>query len=200
MKIRYILLLVMVMLTGTIHSDVWAPPSIKSYESENGQFLLKVYPTEIPKNYYKWLSAKPKKKSRFSAEDTTIVHCHAILYEINHSDTIPIWNKKLINRIAPNFVIVANDGKTIVTFDNWSALGYGVDVMVTYDDCGNMVERYNLEEFSPFPINNYFLSMTSIWWQCGAKYISNDEIEICFLDDKDNTKTRMYNLSTKEFR
>ncbi|WP_154670986.1 hypothetical protein [Proteiniphilum saccharofermentans] len=200
MKVRFVLLFILVFFAGTIHSDVWDPPSIKSYKSENGQFLLKVYPTEIPENYSKWLSAKPKKKSKFSAEDTAIVHCHAILYEIYNSDTIKIWDKKLINRFAPNFVIVANDGKSIVTFDNWSSLGYGVDVMVTYDESGNMVKRYNLEEFSPFPINNYSLSITSIWWLCGAKYISNDEIEICFSDDKDNTETRIYNLSTKEFR
>lgn len=200
MKVRFVLLFILVLLAGKTSPDTWAPPSIRSYLSENGQFLLKVYPTEIPKNYYKWHSAKPKRKSRFSVEDTTIVHCHAILYEINHTDTIQIWNKRLINRMAPSFAIVADDGKSVVTFDNWGSLGAGIDVMVTYGECGNMVKRYNLEEFSPFPINNYLMSISSIWWRCGAKYISNDEIEICFSDDKENTETRIYNLSTKEFR
>jgi hypothetical protein len=130
---------------------------------------------------------------------TILTFCHAILYKIENSDTTEVWNKKLTNAIMPEFVIVANDGSSIVTFDNWSSLGYGPDVMVTYDRNGILIKKYKLEDFSPFPINDYLHSVSSIWWNCGAKYIDNQTIQICFQDEKKAIKTKQYNLTTGEF-
>ena len=62
------------------------------------------------------------------------------------------------------------------------------------------MKKYQLEDFSPFPINEYKASVSSIWWNCGAKYIDNQTIEICFLNESKISKTRQYNLTTKEFK
>jgi hypothetical protein len=161
--------------------------------------MLKVYPTLFPKKYYKWLYAKPKKKLKFSSSDTTLIQCNATYYKIENRDTIEIWNKKLINQINPMFVIVADDGNSFVTFDNWSSLGHGTDVMVTYDGRGELIKKYQLADFSVFPINDYTETVTSIWWRYGAKYVDNNTIEIGFQDKNKNIKTRLYNLTTREF-
>lgn len=42
--------------------DTWRNPEITDYYSENGQYVLRVFPTEIPKNYSKWKAAKQKRK------------------------------------------------------------------------------------------------------------------------------------------
>jgi hypothetical protein len=196
---RISLILIFCLFSNTLHGDEWPEPSIKRYFSLNGQFMLKVIPTKISSKYYKWLNAKPKSKSKFAPSDTTIVHCHATFYKIENSDTLELWTKKLINPIMPMQVIIANDGKSFVTFDNWSSLGYGFDVMVTYDENGGLVKRYQLEDFSPFPINSYELSVSSIWWRCGSVYLDNQTIEICFQDENKNVKKRKYNLTIKEF-
>lgn len=181
-------------------ADSWADAEVKKFYSNNGKYIVEVYPTVIPQKYYKWAFAKPKKKSKFSAQDTTIIYCHAILYEITETETIKIWDKKLINRVAPVNVIVGNDGKSIVTFDNWFSTGYGTEVMVLYDQNGNLEKRYNLEDITPFPIDNYRFSVSSIHWNCGAKYVSNDEIEICFRTEDGRIITKKYNVIKKEFQ
>jgi hypothetical protein len=74
-----------------------------------------------------------------------------------------------------------------------------MDVMVTYSGNGDLIMRYQLEDFSPFPINEYVRSVSSIWWRCGARYIDNQTIEICFQDEKKNIQKRRYNLIMREF-
>ncbi len=195
---RIFTLLTLSILTSILQADEWPNPEIKRYYSANGLFMLKVIPTKIPDKYYQWLAAKPKKKARFSPSDTTIVHCHASFYRID-KDTSEIWTRNLINSIMPMEVIIANDGKSFVTFDNWSSLGYGLDVMVTYDGDGNLIKRYQLDDFTPFPLNSYMISITSIWWRCGCNYIDNNMIEICFQNDEKSIRKRQYNLIKQEF-
>lgn len=90
---RLTIILILILFSVKAYSDTWANPTIKKYFSNNGNYMLIVYPTEIPDNYYKWESAKPKKKARFTEKDTTIVLGHTILYQIDNNDTILIWNK-----------------------------------------------------------------------------------------------------------
>jgi hypothetical protein len=111
-------------MTIPILADVWDTPKIKIYFSQDSSYVVKVIPTQIPDKYWKWRSSKPKKRHKFSPKDTTIVLCQAILFKIEKSDTLKIWQKNLINPIMPVLVIVPNDGKSLVTFDNWSTLGY----------------------------------------------------------------------------
>lgn len=180
-------------------ADSWPNPEITDYYSENGLFMLRVYPTEIPANYSKWLVAKPKKKVKFPAKDTTIIHCHAVLFKTTDLDTIIIWEKKLINRISPVVAIVANDGSSIVTFDNWHSNGYGIDVMVTYDKSGGLIDRFKLEDFSPIPINEFQMSISSLWWRCGVKYMDNNTVEICFINEDESLKKCRYLIDENRF-
>jgi hypothetical protein len=196
---KYILIGLFIGITLQTFADEWIKPIIKSYFSENGNYMIKVFPTEYPEKYGDWLNSKPDKKKRFSVEDTTVTLCHAILYQIEKADTIEIWNKKLINKLAPMMIIISNDGKSFVTFDNWCSLGYGSDVMVVYDERGEVIKKYKLEDFSPFPINKYKMTILSIWWRCNAKYINNQTIEICFKDEKENIKSRIYHILTNKF-
>jgi len=68
--------------------------------------------------------------------------------------------------------------------------GYGIDVMVAYDKACGLIERYKLENFSPIPINNYEMPISSLWWRCGLEYIDNNTVEICFKDESEKIKRR----------
>jgi hypothetical protein len=197
---KYLLTGLLILISSSLIADSWNNPKTERYFSKDSTFMVKVIPTYIPEKYSKWVTAKPKKKKTFSEKDTTIIPCHAILYKIEKKDTVEVWNKQLINRVMPAFAIVADDGRSIVTFDNWGSIGYGLEAMVTYDEKGGLIRRYQLEEFSPFPINDYFISISSLWWRCGAKYLDNQTIEICFQNKKKEVQTRQYNVTTREFK
>ncbi|VAW27331.1 hypothetical protein MNBD_BACTEROID06-578 [hydrothermal vent metagenome] len=182
-------------------ADSWKKPKVTRHFSENGEFMLKVVPRYIPKKYYKWVKAKPNRKKRFKIQDTTIIHCHAILYKVNGArDTVEIWNKKLINTVAPVSVLVSDDGQRVVTFDNWRSLGYGLDVFVVYNELGELVKRYPLDEFTVFPLNEYIFSVSSIWWRCGTQILNDKQkIKLCMQTEDGRKGEVLYNLETFQF-
>lgn len=175
-------------------ADSWAPPKTKDYYNDDKTYFVRIVPRTVPEKFWKWMNANPRQKKRFSSADTTIVPCHAIMYKKTKGADSLVWKKNLINEIAPVSAFVSNDAKYLVTFDNWHSVGYGVDVMAYYDSQGNLVKRHMLEDISPFPINTYLMSVSSLWWMCDTKFIDNSRIEICFRNDKGNIAKKIYNL------
>jgi hypothetical protein len=94
--------------------------------------------------------------------------------------------------------MVSNDGKYLVTFDNWYSIGYGVDVMAYYNRKGELIKRYMLDHISPFPLNTYQISVSSLWRRCGQEFIDDERISICFIDENENKEQRIYNLSKQK--
>ena len=180
-------------------ADTWENTATKFYYSENKTFMLKIVPTSYPENYWKLNSRRLKKKKRISEKDTTILFCTGTLYKISATDTTAIWERKLINRICPVSAIVSNDGSSVVTFDNWLSLGYGVDTVVVYNELGDLKRRFQLEDISPFPINDYLRSISSLYWNCGKHYIDNNRIEICFCNEKEVKINRIFNVKKLVF-
>ena len=178
-------------------ADSWAPPKTKDYYNEDETYFVRIVPRTVPEKFWKWMNAKPWQKSRFSPADTTIIPCHAIMYKKTKNGDSLVWKKKLINETAPVSAFVSNNARYLVTFDNWHSMGYGVDVMVYYDNQGNLIKRHMLEDISPFPINTYSMSVSSIWWRCDTKFLDNNRLEICFKDDKETIIRKTYNLDKK---
>ena len=175
-------------------SDTWGPPKTKDYYNAERTYFARIVPQTIPKDFWKWYNAKPKEKKRYNASDTTIIPCHAIMFKKTKSGDSIVWKKNLINKINPVSAFVSSDAKYLVTFDNWHSAGYGVDVMVYYDNQGNLIKRHMLEDISPFPINTYSTSVSSLWWRCDAKFLDRSRIEICFVNENESKKTKIYNL------
>ena len=132
-------------------------------------------------------------------EDTTITPCKAELYKIIGTDSVLIWRSNLLNDICPVHALVANDGSSIATFDNWYSSGYGFNTLVIYNDKGQAKKTYKLEEISPFPLNEYMKSISSLHWNGGELYIDNNRIEITFLTENKSIAKRIYNLKKLEF-
>ena len=192
---KYILIAFLTIISiNASKADSWNPPKVEVYYSADSTYYVRVLPMHVPEKYGDWRQAKANKKRKFSPQDTAITPCHAIMYKHTVKGDSLVWQENLINRIAPVAVLVANDGKYLVTFDNWGSLGYGVDVFVVYDQKGMLLKRHNLEDVSPFPINTYFRSISSIWWKCGAKFLDSKTIEIYFQDEDKKVESRKYNL------
>ena len=193
-----VLIILAILFADKAFADIWASPETKEYYSSDSTFFVRIYPTDIPEKYYKWLRATPRKKRRFQPTDTLVTPCYARMYKVVNGRDSLIWQQKLINRVAPVTAIVSNDGKFLVTFDNWHSMGYGVDVMAYYNEKGELIKRYMLEDISPFPINTYGISIYSIWWRCGQEFIDNQRISICFNDENNQTIKRVYNLEERK--
>ncbi|MDA8020314.1 MAG: energy transducer TonB [Thermoanaerobaculia bacterium] len=53
---------------------------------------------------------------------------------------------RLVNDVAPVSALVSDDGRYLVTFDNWHHVGYGDDVVVIYRSSGELVSSHGLED------------------------------------------------------
>lgn len=208
-----ILGLLLLFTTGISKADTWGIYKVTEYFSENKKYRLEITPRFKPEKYSKWeylkrIKAKQNKdndtiQAKFfnslTEKDTVLIPCHAKLFCITGTDTVLIWERKLLNDICPVSAIVSNDGSSIITFDNWYSNGYGGNVMVVYNEKGDAKRTYSLSEISPYPLNDYITSVSSIWWKTDAKFIDNVKIEIEFRTDKKETTKRLYNTKHLEF-
>jgi len=209
----YILILSGHLISMTANADIWDIPRVTTYHSENKEFKLIITPKMTPDKYNLWnyyktnkhpqtkriLRQKDKFMRNISEHDTIIIPCIAELYKMIGVDSVLIWKRPLLNQVCPVYAIVANDGSSIATFDNWYSIGYGVNVFVIYDEKGNAKKTYKLEEITPFPLNDYSMSVSSLYWRKDVRYIDNDRIEIIFETNDNRTAIRIYNLKRLEF-
>lgn len=212
-KNTIILGLLLLFSTGIVKADMWADYKVTEYFSVNKKYRLVVTPTFTPEKYFKWKSLKmteavdnksiDKRRAKFfktlTAKDTVLIPCYGRLFCITGTDTVLIWERKLLNDICPVSAIVSNDGSSIVTFDNWFTNGYGRNVMVVYNEKGDAKRTYSLSEISPYPLNDYYTSISSIWWKSYAKFIDNEKIEIEFCTEKKQKTKILYNTKYLEF-
>jgi hypothetical protein len=209
----YVLILSGFLVSMIAKADTWDNPRVKTYYSENKEFKLIITPKMTSDKYYLWDYYKKnkhpqtkkilKKKEKFmrniSERDTIRIPCTAELYQMKGADSVLIWERPLLNEDCPVYAIIANDGSSIATFDNWYSTGYGVNVFVVYDEKGNAIKTYKLEEISPFPLNDYSMSISSLYWRKDVRYIDNDRIEIIFETEDNKTTKRIYNLKRLDF-
>jgi hypothetical protein len=124
-------------------ADFWGSPEIIVTYSQNNEYMLKVYPIKFPDDFYSYKYQRQIKKG--IAKDPIIVPCHAVLYSILDSDTIEIWNKPLVNLDSPVKAIVANDGKSVITIDDWHSKGYE-HTFVIYGEGGELIKDFELKD------------------------------------------------------
>jgi len=70
---------------------------------------------------------------------------------------------RLVNQSPPRKALVSNDGRHVVTFDDWYSTGYGPNVVVIYQADGTVTRNLALEDF---------LSKQEIF--SGPRALSND--------------------------
>ncbi|GAB3162591.1 hypothetical protein [Telluribacter humicola] len=193
-------------------ADIWQPPKIKVYYSDNLKYKLIITPQIVPEKYYRWEYFKSnrhpqtkkmlRKKDKFlrniSAQDTVLTPCTGELYDVSGAESVLIWKRSMLNNPCPVHAIIANDGSSVATFDNWYSIGYGVNVFAIYNQKGDAKSTYKLEEISPFPLNDYGKSTSSLYWRKGAVFIDNERVELTFYTEK-NMKKRIYNTKKLEF-
>lgn len=81
-------------------------------------------------------------------------------------DAKPVWSRALANRVAPMDVLVSAEGQRVITFDNYGNLGFGKEVVVFYDEKGDILKQYALEDIlSEEEIQQVPRTVSSRWWR-----------------------------------
>ena len=209
----YMLILFGILVSTTAIADTWDNPKVKTFYSDNKELKLIIAPRKASDKYDLWdyyksnnypqtkkvLRKKEKFMQSISAQDTVLIPCTGELYWIKGTDSVFIWKRTLLNDVCPFNAIVADDGSSIVTIDNWYSKGYGVNIFVVYDEKGNAKRTYKLEEISPFSLNDYQMSISSIIWYEKVEYIEKNRIELVFETRDKRKKTMIYNMEKLEF-
>lgn len=125
--------------------DSWMSPRTREVRSANGRFVAKVVPAGRGKD-----PARPHVSVRETGAP---------------AGAAPLWEAELSNEVSPVDVMVSDDGRHVVTFDNWYAAGYGDDVVAFYTD-GRQVAEYSLEQvLAPQEPTRVQRSVSSRWWR-----------------------------------
>ena len=187
------------------YSDEWVVPVSQEIYSQNGLYCLVINPAIIPKNYYKEIEKRNTNPEKYKDKiiKDSIIPCHATLYKTgeNYLDRKILWTRDLENPISPYTAIVTNDGKYVITFDDWYHLGNGENVMVIYGEYGNLLRKFELNEITSLSNDQFMTSVTSIWWYQGIETYSEYPTRILILvKDKDfNIEKRKFNLDVLKF-
>ena len=85
-----------------------------------------------------------------------------------------VWEKRIANYIAPVSALVRDDGKYVVTFDNWGTVGYGPYVVVIYEARGHLVRALALSDIVPADyVEALPHSVSSIQWRDAPRFSSD---------------------------
>lgn len=179
-KVGLISLIVLLLLFVTnSFADTWGLPTPKEYCSDNKKFCFKVIPKKL-ESQLSYFQDKVDAKENAGANKTQKEnYCKGIFYARNERGKLEKkWTAKLVNEVSPVNAIVSNDGKYIVTFDNWHSVGYGNDVVAIYSSTGELIKRFGLDYFlTQSDINNLPASVSSIWWY-GKRWIDEKKKEL----------------------
>jgi hypothetical protein len=156
-RLRVLLCCLVVTLALCTHlsarADSWRPPTTEITTSANGRFRVTVVP-------------------RSKSDPSPIARVER---QVGADQWQMVWQKPLVNDIAPTEVLLADDGSYLVTFDNWHSIGYGDDVVVIYDRHGNLVRKLSLEQILP---KDYALhlprTVSSRHWGRGHRLVDAD--------------------------
>lgn len=128
-------------------ADSWMLPSAREYVSENGRFRLTVLPREL-RDQLSYFVDLERKKERAGQKRGGRTEPLGILAERNADGSWSTrWRAPLVNDVAPTEAVVSDDGKYVITFDNWHAVGYGGDTVAIYGPDGEALRTLALSDF-----------------------------------------------------
>ena len=145
-----VLLSALFCLTPIAHADSWRPPKPSvTYESaaQDARFIV-----------------------TSTGRTSSFANCSGALYvkaaPASAAEWVKLWDKPLQNQLSPVTALVANKGWRVITFDNYYSVGYGDEVVVFYDEKGDLLKKYSLESLlSPEELGQVSRSVSSRWWR-----------------------------------
>lgn len=150
-------------LAGPARADSWAMPEIETTLSANGQYRFTVTPAPFGSqlDYF-----REEVKAENSGKPVERPAPFGLLERRDpRGRWEPVWAGPLMNPVAPASVLVAADGRHVVTFDNWHSVGHGSHVIVIYGPDGTLVRSLALTDLVPQDyVEALPHSVSSLYW------------------------------------
>lgn len=161
-------------------ADSWIPPHRTTYFSANRAFRLVVTP-HVPAD--RNLRPYTQEATGPTAPDMA----RAILQRRDgRGGWRTQWQGPLRNAVMPVGAMIANDGRYVVTFNDWGGTGTGPNVVVIYDGTGGLVRALSLSDLVS---EDYALtlghSFSSIFWGGGRVFSADGDTLILGIMEPD---------------
>ena len=135
------------MLCSPVCGDSVRFPSITAYSSESGAFRFTAVPRD-PWWLEQYLPDRVHERTVAGEVLTGSKVCRGVLErKLEDGRYEVVWDRQLETERAPESVLVAEDGRFVVTFNDWGERGYGPNVVVIYDAVGETVRQLGLADF-----------------------------------------------------
>lgn len=156
-------------------ADSWMLPTTTSYVSCGGHVRMTVVPRDL-ENQLRYFKDKVEKVEPAGQKAGGVRAPTARLERRAGKGWETVWEREIVNEVAPVTAIVRDDGAYAVTFDNWHSVGYGPDVVVIYAAGGKLVRALALSDILP---DDYVAalphSVSSIGWRGEPRFSSDGE-------------------------
>lgn len=160
-------------------ADSWMPPQRAIYYSADRHIRLTVTPRSLDSQlgYY-----RDKVDGKEPAGQGNGARTASGLLERKDAKGRwqTIWERPLINDVAPVNAVISASGRYVATFDNWASVGWGGNVVVIYGPDGTLVRSFALTDIVP----DYYVralphSVSSIWWGGDHAFARNaDQLDL----------------------
>jgi hypothetical protein len=175
-------------------ADSWMPPRQEAYYSRDFRLRFTVTPRDLENQlaYFedKVAGKEPAGQRRGSSQTTA----RGVLERLGENGQwVVVWDRPLVNDVAPVSALVADAGAYVVTFDNWHAVGRGDHVAVIYGSDGTLIRSLSLADIVPeFYIEALPRSVSSVHWS-GEHRISGGRLVLKIVVPSEDSDTQ--NLS-----
>jgi hypothetical protein len=149
-----------------LRADSWAPPQVDAYLSADKRFRITVTPRGLagPLQYFEGKQRGDDKPGQAPGSKETAPRG---LFErsIGNGRWTSVWQRDLVNDVAPVSALVSNTGAYVVTFDNWHFMGFGDDAVVIYGTQGKLIRALGLDDILPdYYVEALPRSVSSLHW------------------------------------
>jgi hypothetical protein len=168
--IKQFFILLTMLVISIVYADTWALPTKWECFSKNKIYRLTVIPRDLNSQlaYFKDKCDDKEKKAGQLKDGKQ--KCTGILAKkASSGEYNTVWKITLVNDVSPTGAMVTDDGKYVITFNNWHQVGYGPDTVVIYSSSGKLIKQFALRDFlAEEEYNRLPRSVSSIWW--GGKH------------------------------
>jgi hypothetical protein len=182
-------LVVTSLIQADVTADSWALPKKQKYYSPNKRYYVEITPKKLESQLAYFEDKVNNRANAGAAKDVKDNRAKAKFY-VRRSDGTHFKKVEfpLVNEVSPVAALVSNDGRFVVTFDNWHSVGYGDDVVVIYRTTGDLVRKFALQDLlTEGDIEILPHSTSSIWW--GGDHYVDDAKNMLVLKIVSNRKS-----------
>ncbi|MDO9319843.1 MAG: hypothetical protein Q7V56_16835 [Gammaproteobacteria bacterium] len=159
----------------TVEADSWVQPEIKTYPSKADGYSFTVEPRLFGSQLF------PFKERSTGRADVGADSEYPKGRLVSPSGEV-LWERKLVNEVSPVNALVSAGGRYVVTFDNWSSIGYGSDVVVIYGQSGQLIRKLSLGDIvGPRRVSEFPISIGSRWWSGDHQFESEEFLSLSVL-------------------